>query len=181
MLSHFCPNGGGWTGKQAAVFLSTSERQLDSKRRLVLPADFRAAAAGEFNGVYCFPSLDCGCIEGGGQAFRDDYVKIINGFPRGHPTRRAIETVVLGQMVQLAFDPAGRITLPEGLCQRYGLTDWVSIVGLGDYFQIWPRAELAAHLERQAPIAQQGLTQWAEQSLAASMAGAAGVAMGAAA
>ncbi len=49
------------------VFLSTFEKQLDNKRRIVVPMDFRAAAAGPFGGVFCFPSIEADCIEGGGK------------------------------------------------------------------------------------------------------------------
>ena len=45
----------------------------------------------------------------------------------------------MGGMTQLSFDTAGRITIPESLCEMFGLTDWVTLVGLRDRFQIWPR------------------------------------------
>ncbi len=42
-------------------------------------------------------------------------------------------------MARLSFDTAGRITLPETLCDMFGLTDWVTVVGMGERFQIWSR------------------------------------------
>jgi hypothetical protein len=42
---------------RGGVFLSTFEKQLDSKRRIVVPLEFRAAVAGPFGGVFCFPSI----------------------------------------------------------------------------------------------------------------------------
>jgi MraZ protein len=152
------------------VFLSTFERQLDSKRRLVLPAEFRLAAAGDFNGVYCFPSLDFGCIEGGGQALRDEFAAMVKEYPRGHATRVAIQTSILAAMAPLAYDTAGRITLPETFCERVGLIDWVSVVGMGDSFQIWPRDAFAAHNERQRLVARDGIALRAEQLHARGMA-----------
>ncbi|MGZ6019383.1 MAG: MraZ N-terminal domain-containing protein, partial [Phenylobacterium sp.] len=35
------------------MFLSTFEKQLDGKRRIVVPLDFRAQTAGPFDGVFC--------------------------------------------------------------------------------------------------------------------------------
>ena len=54
--------GGVQTGRKS-VFLSTFEKQLDSKRRTVVPHDFRAAVAGPFDGVFCFPSIEADCID----------------------------------------------------------------------------------------------------------------------
>ena len=44
------------------MFLSTFEKQLDAKRRIVAPLDFRTAVA-PFDGVFCFPSVEADCIE----------------------------------------------------------------------------------------------------------------------
>jgi MraZ protein len=143
----------GWV----AVFLSTIERQLDSKRRIVLPVEFRAAAAGPFDGVFCFPCIEADCVEGGGQGLFDTYRRVIDELPFGDPLRSALETSVLGGMAKLSWDTAGRITLPEAMCEMFGLTDWVSVVGLGDRFQIWSREAFAAHRERQRLEARQGL------------------------
>lgn len=139
------------------MFLSTVEKQLDQKRRIVLPQNFRAAAAGGFDGIYCFPSLVGDCLEAGGQAFLDAYLKVIAGYPFGHEKRTALETTVLGDMVELGFDTAGRITLSDGLFGGIGVGDWVSLVGMGDRFQIWPRGAFKAHRPQQRILAREAL------------------------
>ncbi len=139
------------------MFHSTFEKQLDSKRRIVVPQEFRAAAAGPFDGVFCFPSIEADCIEGGGQALFDTYRGVIDELAFGDPLRTALETSVLGGMSRLAYDVAGRITLPESLCERFGLTDWVSVVGMGERFQIWPREAFQAHRAEQLRLAREGL------------------------
>ena len=58
-------------GIGAGVFLSTFEKQLDSKRRIVVPAEFRAQLSGPFEGVFCFPSIEFDCIEAGGRPLFD--------------------------------------------------------------------------------------------------------------
>jgi len=145
---------GGWAG----VFLSTFEKQLDGKRRIVVPAEFRALATG-FDGVFCFPSIEADCIEGGGRALFDRYQGVIGELPFGDPLRSALETSVLGGLCRLGFDTAGRITLPETLCADFGLEEWVAVVGLGDRFQIWSRDAFRAHREEQRLAARAGLTQ----------------------
>ena len=149
------PPGRGKGG--ALVFLSTFEKQLDGKRRIVVPQEFRAAAAGPFEGVFCFPSIEAECIEGGGQALFDRYLSLMEELPFGDPLRSALETSVLGGMHQLAFDSAGRITLPESFCEAFGLSDWVAVVGLGDRFQIWSREAFQAQRSQQRRAARDGL------------------------
>jgi MraZ protein len=139
------------------MFLSTFEKQLDAKRRIVVPQEFRAFAAGPFDGVFCFPSIEADCIEGGGQALFSRYQSLIEEFATGDPLRSALETVVYGGANQLSFDTAGRITLPETLCEQFGLDDWVAVVGLGDRFQIWPRDAFRAHREAQRQAAREGV------------------------
>ncbi|WP_374576007.1 division/cell wall cluster transcriptional repressor MraZ [Phenylobacterium sp.] len=153
------------------MFLSTFEKQLDSKRRLVVPQDFRAAVSGPFDGVFCFPSIESDCIEGGGKALFDRYGGVIEELDFGDPLRTALETSVLGGMAKLSFDTAGRITLPETLCEMFGLTDWVVIVGLGERFQIWEREAFQAHRAAQREAAREGLAQLRAQQRAARAAG----------
>jgi transcriptional regulator MraZ len=138
------------------VFISTFEKQLDAKRRIVAPLDYRQSVA-PFDGLFCFPSVEADCLEGGGKALFDSYVALIEEYPFGDPTRTALETSILGGMVQLSFDTAGRITLPESLCDLFGLGDWVTVVGLGHRFQIWSREAFRARAREQRAIAQQGL------------------------
>ena len=140
------------------MFLSTFEKQLDSKRRIVVPLEFRAAAAGPFDGVFCFPSIEADCIEAGGKALFDRYAALIEELPFGDPLRSALETSILGGARPLSYDTAGRITLPESLCQQFGVTDWVAVVGLGERFQIWPLEAFRAHREAQREAAREGLT-----------------------
>ena len=155
------------------MFLSTFEKQLDSKRRIVVPHDFRAAVAGPFDGVFCLPSIEADCIEGGGKALYDRYVALVEELAFGDPLRTALETSVYGGMNQLSFDTAGRITLPEALCQQFGLTDWVAVVGMGDRFQIWERDAFRAHRDAQRATARDGLAALRNQQRAAKLGGAA--------
>src|ERR1700754_2149555 len=157
---------GGW-GSLGEMFLSTFEKQLDAKRRIVVPQEFRALVAGPFDGVFCFPSIEADCIEGGGKALFDRYNGVIEELEFGDPLRSALETSVLGGMARLSFDTAGRITLPDNLCQMFGLTDWVAVVGLGERFQIWGRDAWNAHRAAQRDFARQGLAAHRAQQRAA--------------
>jgi MraZ protein len=141
------------------VFLSTFEKQLDAKRRIVVPVEFRALLSGPFDGVFCFPSIAADCLEGGGQTLFKQYQGVIEELPFGDPLRDALETSVFGGMCKLGFDTAGRITLPDEVCRQFGLTDWVTVVGLGDRFQIWERDAFHAHRTAQRLVAREGLAE----------------------
>ena len=147
------------------MFLSTFEKQLDGKRRIVAPQEFRAAVA-PFDGVFCFPSIEADCIEAGGPKLFDQYKSLIEELPFGDPLRSALETSILGGACKLSFDTAGRITLPEALCQDFGLTELVAVVGLGDRFQIWDLAAFRAHRSGQRLAAREGLAALRNQQRA---------------
>jgi MraZ protein len=148
------------------VFISTFEKQLDAKRRIVAPVEYRTAVA-PFDGLFCFPSIETDCIEGGGKALFDSYARLIDEYPFGDPDRTALETSIMGGMTQLSFDTAGRITIPESLCEMFGLTDWVTLVGLRDRFQIWPREAFRERGKVQREAAQVALLTRARRHAAA--------------
>jgi len=151
------------------MFLSTFEKQLDAKRRIVVPQEFRALVSGPFDGIICFPSIEADCIEGGGKALFDRYLSLIEEMPFGDPTRSALEFSVLGGQAKMSFDTAGRITLPEQLCDMFGLTDEVVLVGLGDRFQIWEREAFQGYRAAQRELAREGLAQLRAQQRAAKL------------
>lgn len=135
--------------------------------------EFRASVSGPFDGVFCFPSIEADCIEGGGKALYDRYQAVIEELDVGDPLRYSLEFTVLGGMAQLSFDTAGRVTLPENLCQMFGLTDQAVIVGLGDRFQIWRPDAFHAERLRQRQSARDGLAALRAQQRQARMGGAA--------
>ena len=155
------------------MFLSTFEKQLDNKRRIVVPQEFRAAVSGPFDGIFCFPSIEADCLEAGGKALFDRYQAVIEAMPFGDPTRTALETSILGGMAKLKFDTAGRITLPDHLCDMFGLTDSVAVVGMGERFQIWSREAFQAHRAQQRDLAREGLAALRAQQRVAKFGGAA--------
>ena len=155
------------------MFLSTFEKQLDGKRRIVLPQDYRATLSGPGDGLFVFPSIRSKCIEGGGSALFDRYAKMADDLEFGDDLRDSIERNVFGKMQQLAFDPAGRITLPETFCNRFGMKDWVAVVGLRDRFEIWERETYRAQRPADREFAKAGLADMREKQRALRLGGAA--------
>lgn len=146
------------------MFLSTFEKQLDGKRRIVVPQDYRAALSAD--GVFVFPSIRSDCIEGGGQALFDRYGAMADELEFGDELRDSIERNVFGAMQKLSFDTAGRITLPEALCEQYGITEWVALVGMRDRFEIWELGAYKALRAADRDAARQGLAEMRVQQRA---------------
>ena len=148
-------------------FFSTFEKQLDGKRRIVVPQEYRALLSGPFEGVFCFPSIEADCIEGGGQPLFERYRGLIEELPFGDPLRMQLETTVYGGLCRLSFDTAGRITLPDALCEEFGIETDVALVGLGDRFQIWPLEAFRAQRAAARASAREGLAALRNQQRAA--------------
>ena len=80
------------------MFLSTYEKQLDGKRRLLIPQEFRTADNGAEHGVFCFFSIESDCLEAGGDRLMAEYVSMIEELPFGDDVRTALEeTFYAGQ------------------------------------------------------------------------------------
>ena len=144
------------------MFLSTFEKQLDGKRRLLIPQEFRTAENGAEHGVFLFPSIEADCLEAGGDKLFSEYKTVIDGLPFGDPYRSALEYSIYGEQKSLSYDAAGRITLPDYLCTEFGLSDAVVICGVGERFQIWSKDKWAAHRAQQRLAAREGLKQFGE-------------------
>ena len=63
------------------VFLSTVENQLDAKRRLLIPQDFRTSENGAEHAIFVFPSIEADCLEAGGDPLFATYVEMIRSLP----------------------------------------------------------------------------------------------------
>ncbi len=146
------------------MFLSTFEKQLDGKRRLLIPQEFRTPDNGAEHRV-----IEADCLEAGGDHLFAVYVEMIQSLPFGSAQRSALEWQVLGEQNRLAFDGGGRITLPEALVAEAGLGDSVMIVGLGDRFQIWSKDAWAARRAEQRKVAREGLAELGALRLAAQL------------
>lgn len=99
------------------MFLSTYEKQLDGKRRLLIPQDYRTADNGAESAIFIFPSIEADCLEAGGDRLFAVYAEMIRALPFGSAERSALEWQVMGEQTRLNFDSGGRITLPEALCE----------------------------------------------------------------
>ena len=100
------------------MFLSTYEKQLDGKRRLLIPNDFRTTENGAAGGVFIFPSIEADCLEAGGDRLFAVYAEMIEALPFGSEERSALEWQVMGEQVRLASIPAVGSPCPRRCAPR---------------------------------------------------------------
>lgn len=119
-------------------FRGTYTNKIDAKGRVSVPAKFRGVtAAQEFSGIICFPSLIDPCIEGGGPDLDAEIDLMLNRLDPFSRERNVLANMLKAQSAELMFDADGRVSLPEMLTLKAGITDQVTFVGLGSKFQIW--------------------------------------------
>ncbi len=61
----------------------------------------------------------------------------IDAMPNGDPNKVVLKRFIGSESVQVAFDKAGRICLPDEMARAAGIKDEAVLVGLLDRFEIW--------------------------------------------
>ena len=136
------------------AFVSTYVNKVDRKKRVSVPAPFRAALAGSsFGGLIVYPSLRESAIE----AFSRDVLDQLNNRRMSRSLEGDdFEQILLGggdglidavmaMVHELPFDPEGRVVLPAALAAHAGIADRAAFVGRGNRFQIWAPETFQAH------------------------------------
>lgn len=134
------------------LFLSTFVNKVDRKGRVSVPATFRATLASQsFAGIVAYRSFTNGCVEGCGMDVMQRLSESTQDFAAFSPEQEDISSLIFADARQLAWDPEGRIVLPEDLMAHAGIAEAAAFVGKGQTFQIWePDAYKAVEAEIRA-------------------------------
>lgn len=143
-----------------AIFLSTFVNKLDKKGRVSVPAAYRAALSGlSFGGIIAYRSYTNQAVEACGIDVMERMVASVDHFDLFSDERGDLTSTIFADSEQLAFDPEGRIMLPESLIVHAGITDKVSFVGCGSTFQMWePETFQAQQVVARERLKRRGLT-----------------------
>ncbi|MEW6568121.1 MAG: division/cell wall cluster transcriptional repressor MraZ [Chloroflexota bacterium] len=124
------------------MFLGQYTHAIDAKGRLTIPVRYRATLAA---GAYVSQGFD-----------RNLFVYTTENFQRlaqrasmltaTNPEARAVRRVIFGGATEVALDNAGRILIPPFLRDYAQLDGDTTIVGAGDYFEIWNAAAWSKEL-----------------------------------
>ncbi|BDB96240.1 division/cell wall cluster transcriptional repressor MraZ [Candidatus Hydrogenosomobacter endosymbioticus] len=131
----------------SGVFLSTFRNKLDKKRRVSVPAQFRAVLSSQnFQGIVAFRSLVLSAVEGFGM---DRMEKLSAHMDKLDLFSDAQQdwSGIFADSHSLSFDGDGRIVLPEVLCEHAFIEDEVMFVGCGPTFQIWSPEKFDEHIK----------------------------------
>jgi MraZ protein len=128
-------------------FVSHVTLRLDAKGRVSIPASFRAVLSRDgFQGLYCYPTLDRGAIDAGGNALMAEIESLIARFPPYSEEREHFTATLYGTSETLNIDSEGRVMLSEALKKHASISDAATFVGLGHKFQIWEPRRFRAQL-----------------------------------
>jgi MraZ protein len=120
---------------------------IDKKNRFSVPADLRHAIDKEFGeklivliGVNKKPWL-----------YPDEYYKSLlsNFTPEAVPPEELLQFdhLNISMTFTIDMDEQGRVTLPEKIIRRTGVTGEITLAGARDHMELWPRAEWEAYYE----------------------------------
>lgn len=130
-----------------ALFVSTFINKVDRKGRVSVPASFRAALAGQtLQGIVVYPSFTSAAIEGCGTDFLEELAaSTTTSFDLFSPEQDDLNTLIFSTSHQLAWDPEGRVVLPEEIMAHANITEQAAFVGKGRTFQLWEPEALKVH------------------------------------
>jgi MraZ protein len=132
-------------GEEVELFFSTFVNKVDRKGRVSVPATFRAAVADQsFPGIVVFPSFKYTALDGSGMKRMEEMSERLNTLDEFSDEHENL-AMLFAAAQPLAFDPEGRIVLPENLVEYAHITESAAFVGLGKSFQIWEPNRFADH------------------------------------
>ena len=140
--------------------IGENDVSLDSKSRVMIPADFRKEITEARNGETMLI-----CRIGDNRApwlYPENYYRELIARRRATLTpgedEEAFNEAYYGMIFRLQCDAQGRVVLPEKLVKRTALRKELTIVGAGDHLVIWNSEEwerrAARHVEMMAQIAE---------------------------
>jgi MraZ protein len=123
------------------MFLGEYRHSIDNKDRLTVPARYRELMD---EGAYILRGFDRNLMVLTTKAF-EAISHRIDQMSLTDPLARSLRRLIIGSASRVEIDKAGRILIPDFLCQKAGITcdhDAV-LVGQGNYFEIWASEEWA--------------------------------------
>jgi MraZ protein len=126
----------------ARPFLATFTNKIDAKGRVSVPAKFREILEAQGSrALYCRASFNDPAIVAGGADWIANLTHLVEGHDPSSEMHDDFAYSLLGETIEISFDPEGRVALPSELIAHAKISETASFVGLGGYFEIWePRA-----------------------------------------
>jgi MraZ protein len=124
------------------VFVGTFRHSVDEKKRVAIPAKWRAAASGASE-FYILPNPKNCLVVKSAESITKMADKA-DEIPFGDEKRRAALRTIASRAHGCPLDSQGRINLPDNLLRLAGITDEAVLVGNFNEFEIWSPQRWAA-------------------------------------
>jgi MraZ protein len=115
------------------MFLGRFEHSVDTKGRVAVPARFRDRLSGEL----ILTRGNDGCLYLFTEESWEPLAAKLNALPTGDEDARNLRRAVFSSAEPVELDKQGRVIIPDHLRQYAGINGDVSIIGLGEYIEIW--------------------------------------------
>jgi MraZ protein len=115
------------------MFLGQYTHSIDSKSRLTVPVKYRADLEA---GAFIVQGFERNLMVYPREAF-EKLSDRASSPSTTNPEARAMRRVVFGRAKEVGLDATGRILIPDFLRIYANLDAEATIVGAGDYFEIW--------------------------------------------
>jgi len=115
------------------MFIGLHNTFLDAKHRLALPARYKGMLA---EGVYVTQGFDRNLLLLSSDAF-EVVARQIKGMNLADPLARLLFRMILGSATRLELDKNNSVLLPQELLDFANIKTDVTLVGQGNYFEIW--------------------------------------------
>jgi MraZ protein len=123
------------------MFIGEHLHTIDPKKRLALPAKFRAELGTR---VVVTRGLD-NCLFVYPMSVWSELAAKLGGLPIGESGTRSFTRLLLAGATDVEFDSQGRILIPDYLKSAAGLERDVVVVGLYNRIEIWDQKSWAAY------------------------------------
>lgn len=125
------------------MFLGTSDHNLDSKGRVILPAEFRAELGETFYITMGFHR----CAQVLSAAEFDRLREQIRLLPADKAL--SLQYLLISPAKAVTPNSQGRVMIPQKLREDAGLVGEVTVVGMDNRIEIWDKTEFTAFMEQQ--------------------------------
>ena len=119
------------------MFLGRYEHTIDEKGRLTIPVRYRDLLVG---GAFITQGFDRNLMVLAPASFEHVY-EYINQISMTNPEARQLKRLLFSSAERVEVDRVGRILIPQYLREFAQLADQATLVGAGDYFEIWSPAD----------------------------------------
>lgn len=117
------------------MFFGTFYHNLDNKGRMVIPSKFRKTI-GENAKVYIIEGFE-GCLSIYPELHFQTLVPELQKLQYTNKNDRSYIRTIFSSMVELEVDSHNRLSIPKSVLDQYQIGADVSVVGVGDHFEIW--------------------------------------------